>query len=148
MQKLLLSLGFFFAAAASAAPGNDKIYKLSVNLAINGKPTRMTIITRASSQASLSETSEETGEGVFVDVVPEPSMEKPDTVVMNFKVGTVGKFGERKILARPQVVTREGQRAEVTSEDEHGMKVELGVVASVTDGQSPAGARKAIHLKQ
>lgn len=133
MQKLLVTLGFFFTAAvASAAPGADTIYDIKIELSLGGKRVASPrIITRDGSRASVTETDTTTGESAFVEVVPTASSKNERGIFMTFIVGKIGKNGERIEVGRPQIIARENQRAEITVEDDKGgEELRLSVLAT------------------
>ncbi len=136
MQKLLITLGFLFSAAAAAVaaatPGADTIYDIKLELSIGGKRVASPrVVTRNGSRAAVTETDATTGEGAFVEVVPTASGKNERGIFMAFIVGKIGKNGERIEVGRPQILARESQRAEITIEDDKGgEEVKLSVLAT------------------
>lgn len=128
MRKILLPAVVLSSSIAFAAKDG---YELKVDLSINGKLVSSPMIrTVAGEKASITQKTDT--EETFIDVVAtegQGEIKGNKAILMKFIVGTI-ENGERKILAQPQIMTTENNKAEISiGHDEEKDHLNLSVIA-------------------
>ncbi len=125
MKLIAIVLAFI----GSSAFASVKSYDLKMNLSLNGKHTSSPrVLVKAGETATITQKTE-TEESFIEVVVTEGSVQNHKGILMNFVVGVIGKNGERTIKAKPQVLAKENELAQITIGENKGDEVFLSVVA-------------------
>ncbi len=127
-NKRLLSL-LTTLICVNAWGAND--VKLVMSLSLNGKESKVSIVTPYGKAGTITETNE-TGEGFEISITPELATEQNETtkaVNLKFAISEI-KSNVKKLVATPVVSTRMGQQAMVTQGKPGARDFELKVVAS------------------
>lgn len=112
MKLTALILVSLFSSLTLAA-GNG--YRLDMEVTVNNETIKPQVMIKEGQMGSITEKSG--AEEHFVEIVAtEHTMKNKKGVLMNFVVGTVGKNGQRTVLAKPQVFTLENEKATITTE--------------------------------
>lgn len=129
MKALVLLSLVLFSSSAFAA---NKAYQLDLKLFVNGEHViSPQIIVRDGERGDIMVGSP--AEKKFIEVVAtEGSMGKTKGILMNFKVGRVLADGSREILAKPTVVSIEGEGASITVGEQGKDEVSLELIATRT----------------
>ena len=111
-------LGLTFLLACSSAFASITSYDLKIDLSLNGKHVSSPrIIAKEGETASIIQKSDD--KETFIDIVTTKADMK-NAVMMKFTVGTIGKNGERTILARPQIIAKENVTAKISQGETGG----------------------------
>lgn len=114
-------LGLTFLFACSSVIASTTSYELKMDLSLNGKHVSSPrIIANEGEVATIVQESDD--KETFIDVITTKADIK-NTVMMTFTVGTIGKNGERTILARPQVLARENEAASFSQGKTGGQEI-------------------------
>ncbi len=114
-------LGLTFLLACSSAFASITSYDLKMDLSLNGKHVSSPrIIAKEGEIASIVQKSDD--KETFIDVVTTKADTK-NAVLMKFTVGTIGKNGERTILARPQIIAKENETAKISQGETGGQEL-------------------------
>ena len=126
MKMLVMVLAFVGSSAFAATNG----YDLKMDLSLNGKHiSSPRVIVKAGETATVTQKTD-TEENFIEVVATEGSIQKHKGILMNFVVGVIGKNGERTIKAKPQVLAKENEPAQITVGEKNGEEVSLSVVAN------------------
>jgi hypothetical protein len=124
MGKSFIVLCFLMGSSAFAA----NVYHLKMDLSIDGKKVASPgLVVREGAPASITEESS-TGKSFVEVIAKEGSIQNHKGILMNFVVEYSGPNGERKILAKPQILAKENEPAQITV-GENGQEMSLTVVA-------------------
>ncbi len=121
MKQILLGLGLLFSTTTFATTNN---YDLQMELSFNGKKVSSPrMIVKEGEKGSI--TSKNETEENFIDVVATKA--KNNGIMLKFKVGYVGKNGERKIVGEPAIIAREGEPAKIEMSQSPNTPAELSL---------------------
>lgn len=124
MKQIILGLGVLLSAKTFATPNN---YDLKMELFRNGKKVSSPrIIVKEGEKGSI--TSRNETEKSFIDVVA--TRAKDNSIMMKFKVGYMGKNGERKILGEPIIIAREGEPSKIEISQNQNSPAELALTVT------------------
>lgn len=126
MKLVAIALAFIGSSAFASTNG----YDLKMDLSLNGKHiSSPRVIVKAGETATITQKTDT--EESFIEVVAtEGSIQNHKGILMNFVVGVIGKNGERTIKAKPQVLAKENEAAQITVGENNGDEVSLSVVAN------------------
>lgn len=123
---LLGSLLFLSTAFAVSTP----VYKLNVDLTLNGKPVASQGFLATEGKKSEIQQKNSDGSGTFIEVTAEDIDGEIKSIHMKFVVGTLVK-GQRRILSTPEIIAVEGKLATITiGSDEDPEHLTLTVLAN------------------
>lgn len=126
-MKLLIGI---FLLNGSFALANTPSYDLSMNLSLNGKyaSSPRLIVKEGEAGTIIQKTKTEHN---FIEVVATEKIDQNHKgILMKFVVGTIDKNGQRKIIAKPQIVARENETAQITVSTDNGPEeLSLSVIA-------------------
>ena len=114
-------LGLTFLLACSSAFASITNYDLQMDLSLNGKHVSSPrVIAKEGEIATIVQKTDD--KETFIEVITTKADMK-NAVMMKFTVGTIGKNGERTILARPQVIARENETAKISQGETGGQEL-------------------------
>ena len=114
-------LGLTFLLACSSAFASTTSYDLQMDLSLNGKHVSSPrVIAKEGEIATIVQKTDD--KETFIEVITTKADMK-NAVMMKFTVGTIGKNGERTILARPQVIARENETAKISQGETGGQEL-------------------------
>ncbi len=124
-------LGIALLLISSSALASSKGYDLTMDLSLEGKHIASPRVTLKEGKTATVTQMTETGEKFIEVTVAEGTLQNHKGILMKFTIGTIGKNGERTILAKPQVLAKEGEPAKITqADDKSGVEhLSLSVVA-------------------
>lgn len=125
MKLLGLALIMVSGSAFAATAG----YDLKMDLSMNGKLiSSPRMIVKAGEMATINQKTE--SEESFVEVVAtEGEVQNNKGILMKFTVGYIGKNGERTVVAHPQILALENEKAQITVGEKKGTELSLSVIA-------------------
>ena len=111
---LLTTLTSTLSAAATAG------YEIKSDLFFNGKKdSSVTFIVKENEPGLISQKTE--NGHTFVEVIAkEGEIQGNKGILMTFTIGRIDEYGKKIVLARPQVLTRDSQKASVSQQGETG----------------------------
>ena len=115
MFKASLLVSFLFLSTAFAV--SKPVYKLNVDLTLNGKPVASQGFLAIDGKKSEIQQKNSDGSGTFIEVTAEEIDGELNRVHMKFTVGTLVK-GQRRILSAPEMIVTEGKSASIAVGDE------------------------------
>ena len=120
-------LGITLLAMTSSAFASSNAYDLKMDLSLNGKHVSSPrVIVNEGEPATITQKTD--SEGMFIEVVAtEGSVQNHKGIMMKFTIGTIGKNGERIIIAKPQVLARENEPAKITQSEEGSQREQLSL---------------------
>lgn len=126
MRLVIVVLAFISSSAFALTNG----YDLKIDLSMNGKHiSSPRVIAKAGETASISQKTDT--EESFIEVVAtEGSIQNHNGILMNFVVGVIDKNGQRVIKAKPQILAKENETAQITVAEEDGNQLSLSVTAT------------------
>ncbi len=110
MFKATLIGSFLFLSSAFAA--STPVYKLNVDLTLNGKPVASQGFLAMEGKKSEIQQKNSDGSGTFIEVTAEDIDGEIKSIHMKFVVGTLVK-GQRQILSTPEIIATEGKPATI-----------------------------------
>ena len=116
MFKATLFVSFLFLSSAFAG---QPIYKIDLNLNLNGKLLSSPSMHVVSGEKAQIETKSESGNGSFIEVTPEEIDGELKKVHLKFVVGVIAK-GKRRVLSTPEMIVSEGKEGTITVGDDDG----------------------------
>ncbi|MES2802099.1 MAG: hypothetical protein V4654_06375 [Bdellovibrionota bacterium] len=119
MFKSTLLVSFFFLSAAFAATMAKPIYKLNVDLTLNGKHVASQGLIANESEKSEVQQKYANGAGSFIEVTPEEIDGELDKIHLKFVIGILVK-GARQILSTPEIIVTEGKAGSITVGEDDG----------------------------
>lgn len=132
-----LALVFFILVSTQSVFAVTEAIDMKMELYLDGvKVSSPRIVALEGHRAMVSQKSEEKAEETFIEVIATTDSEKTkDGIFMKFVVGYI-KDGNRKIVSRPQILARPGEKAEiVVADDKLNETLRLNVIA--TRAQQP-----------
>lgn len=114
MFKATLLVSFLFLSPAFAA--TKSIYKLNINLKMNGRTTDQSVVLPADEQVTLDQ-----GKYSFITVTPSEISDEPGRVHLKLSVGTIVK-GQRQIVSTPEMIIAEGKRGSIAVGEDDGLE--------------------------
>jgi len=127
-------LGIALLAMSGSAFASSNAYDLKMDLSLDGKHVSSPrVVVKEGEPATV--TQENGSKKQFIEVIAtEGSIQNHKGILMKFTVGTIGENGERTIVAKPQVLAKEGEPAKITQSDtKSGVEhLSLSVVAKKT----------------
>lgn len=126
MKLVAIALAFIGSSALASTNG----YDLKMELSLNGKHiSSPRVIVKAGETATVTQKTDT--EESFIEVVAtEGKVQNHKGIMMNFVVGVIGKDGERTIKAKPQILAKENEPAQITIGGKNGDEVSLSVIAN------------------
>jgi len=126
MKKIIMGFCLFAGTAAFASNG----YDLKMELSMNGKKVsspRLIVVEGAKGSVT-----QDDGNGkTFIEVVAtEGEFQHHKGILMNLVVGTIAKDGTKTILAKPQILAKENEPAQITVGEKDKETLSLSVLAS------------------
>lgn len=115
MFKATLLISFLFLSSAFAA---NPIYKLNINLTLNGKPAASRSLLAHDGEKSEIVQKVPNGSGTFIEVTPEEIDGELKTIHLKFVVGTLVK-GVKQILSTPEMIVEEGKEGSIEIGDKN-----------------------------
>lgn len=115
MFKASLLVSFLFLSTAFAV--SKPVYKLNVDLTLNGKPVASQGFLAMDGKKFEIQQKNSDGSGTFIEVTAEEIDGELNRVHMKFIVGTLVK-GQRRILSTPEMIATEGKLASISVGDE------------------------------
>ena len=121
MFKATLLVSFLFLSSAFAAPAAavNPIYKLNIDLTLNGKHVASQGLIVNHGEKSEIQQKSANGTGSFIEVTPEEIDGELKKVHLKFVVGVIAK-GTRQILSMPEMIVSEGKAGSITVGDDDG----------------------------
>lgn len=116
MFKATLLVSFLFLSTAFAA---KPIYKLNVDLTLNGKHVASQGLLANEAEKSEVQQKYSNGTGSFIEVTPEEIDGEQDKIHLKFVVGKLVK-GARQILSTPEMIVTEGKSGSITVGEDDG----------------------------
>ncbi|MFZ4403033.1 MAG: hypothetical protein ACOYOK_02930 [Pseudobdellovibrionaceae bacterium] len=125
MKMIVIALAFIGSTALASAKG----YDLKIDFSLNGKHiSSPRLIVKAGEVASISQTTANQ-EGFFIDVTAnESAVQSHKGILMKFVVGVIEKNGQRTIKAKPQILAKENEPAQITVGENNKDEVALSVL--------------------
>lgn len=111
---LLVSM-LFFSSAFAAKP----VYKLNIDLTLNGKHVASQGLLANESEKSEIQQKYANGAGSFIEVTPEEIDGELNKIHLKFVVGILVK-GVRQILSTPEMIVTEGKAGTITVGEDDG----------------------------
>lgn len=126
MKLVAIVLAFIGSTAFASTHG----YDLKMDLSLNGKHVSSPrLIVKAGETAYINQKTDT--EESFIEVVAtEGSIQKHQGILMNFIVGVIDQNGHRVIKAKPQILAKENEAAQITVGENNGDEISLSVVAT------------------
>lgn len=127
MFKATLLVSFLFLSTAFAtsvvAASNPKqglpIYKLNVDLTLNGKHVASSGLLANEAETSEVQQKYANGAGSFIEVTPEEIDGELDKIHLKFVIGKLVK-GARQILSTPEMIVTNGKSGSITVGEDDG----------------------------
>lgn len=116
MFKATLLVSFLFLSSAFAA---NPIYKLNIDLTLNGKHVASQGLVVNHGEKSEIQQKSANGSGSFIEVTPEEIDGELKKVHLKFVIGVIAK-GTRQILSTPEMIVSEGKAGSITVGDDDG----------------------------
>ncbi|WP_409478309.1 hypothetical protein [Pseudobdellovibrio sp. HCB154] len=127
MFKATLLVSFLFLSSAFAA---NPVYKLNINLTLNGKHVASQGLIVNHGEKSEIQQKSANGTGSFIEVTPEEIDGELKKVHLKFTVGVIAK-GVRQILSTPEMIVSEGKAGTIeVGEDDGPENFTLTVLAN------------------
>lgn len=127
MFKATLLVSFLFLSSAFAA---NPVYKLNINLTLNGKHVASQGLIVNHGEKSEIQQKSASGTGSFIEVTPEEIDGELKKVHLKFTVGVIAK-GVRQILSTPEMIVSEGKAGTIeVGEDDGPESFTLTVLAN------------------
>lgn len=126
-MKLIAIALVLFGSSAFASNAYDLKMDLSLNKKHVSSPR---IIVKAGEMGSINQKNGTEDEHFIEVIATESSIKNKKGILMNFTIGTIGKNGERTILAKPQILAKENEPAQITIGEKNGSEVSLSVTAT------------------
>lgn len=117
MFKTTLLVSFLFLSTAFAA--TKPIYKLNVDLTLNGKHVASQGLLANEAEKSEVQQKYSNGTGSFIEVTPEEIDGEQDKIHLKFVIGKLVK-GARQILSTPEMIVTEGKAGSITVGEDDG----------------------------
>lgn len=126
MKLVAIVLAFI----SGSAFGSTKGYDLKMDLSLNGKHVSSPrLIVKAGETATITQKTQT--EESFIEVIAtEGSIQNHQGILMNFIVGVIDHNGQRVIKAKPRILAKENEAAQITVGGNNGDEVSLSVVAN------------------
>lgn len=126
MKLVAIVLTFIGSTAFASTNG----YDLKMDLSLNGKHVSSPrLIVKAGETAYINQKTDT--EESFIEVVAtEGSIQNHQGILMNFIVGVIDQNGQRVIKAKPQILAKENEAAQITVGENNGDEISLSVVAT------------------
>ncbi len=126
MKLVAIVLAFIGSTAFASTNG----YDLKMDLSLNGKHVSSPrLIVKAGETAYINQKTDT--EESFIEVVAtEGSIQNHQGILMNFIVGVIDQNGQRVIKAKPQILAKENEAAQITVGENNGDEISLSVVAT------------------
>lgn len=119
----------FFFSVSSVLAAAKPVYKLALDLTLNGKHMTSQGVMATNLQKSEIQQKSENGTESFIEVTPQALVDEPGKVHLKFSIGLIVK-GERRILSMPEMIVSEGKQATITiGEDDGPESLTLSVLA-------------------
>lgn len=111
-------LGIALLLISSSAFASSNGYEMMMDLSLDGNPSTSAHVTAQEGKVALVTQKTDSGETFLEIIATEGKSQDHSKILMKFIVGTIAKNGKRTILARPQVIVRDGEPARISQNDE------------------------------
>ena len=123
-------IGITFLLICNSVFASSTFYDLKMELSLNGKHAHSPrIIVKEGLPATFTIKNNDNDKETFIDVIATKAV-NDNAIMMEFKIGTIDKDGERTILASPKVIANENQATRISQNEHDGQEqISLTVTA-------------------
>ena len=126
MKTIVVALALFGSSAFAS-----NAYDLKMDLSLNKKHVASPrLIVKSGEMNAINQKNANEDEHFIEVIATEGSIQNKKGILMNFTIGTIGKNGEKTILAKPQIIAKENEPAQITIGEKNGAEVSLSVTAT------------------
>jgi type II secretory pathway component HofQ len=114
-------------AVSTSAFASSNAYDLKMDLSLDGKHVSSPRVVVNEGEPAIV-TQDNGAKKLSIEVVAtEGSIQNHQGIMMRFAISTIGENGERTVIARPQILAKEGEPAKITQSDSKSGSEQLSI---------------------